>query len=255
MAKKSSISPLLHVGISTVLLLAGWLMAPFPVFIFIGLAPLFSLADRTETNSPLLEKMEYILLSLSISLVAYCALKGESIVMALTAAIVFTLAFVAHAWVWQTLGIRTGKITLILFWLGLEYIFLKLIPESGIFLADTMRLQGSWTRWNVHTGYLGSSFWVLTVNWCFYQTFLHDKVIHWGWFAAAVIVWLGPAAYSYTLDISPISRQDMINLYKGRPTEMDVAYLARGEFVVRTAAWLSTLILLFTLVKSQTAKR
>jgi hypothetical protein len=35
----------------------------------------------------------------------------------------------------------------------------------------------------------------------------------------------------------------------------DVAYLARGEFVVRTAAWLSTLILLFTFVKSQTTSR
>jgi len=35
----------------------------------------------------------------------------------------------------------------------------------------------------------------------------------------------------------------------------DVMYLARGEFVVRTAAWLSTLILLFTFVKSQTKKR
>jgi hypothetical protein len=255
MAKKSNISPFLLLGISTLLLSAGWLMAPFPVFIFLGLAPLFALVDRTGTKSPLLEKMEYVLLALSISLVAYAALNGESIVMALIAAIVFTLAFVAHAWVWQTLGIRTGKITLILFWLGLEYVFLKLLPNSGIYIADTLRLQGDWTRWNVHTGYLGSSFWVLAVNWCFYQTFLHDKVIHWGWLAASFIIWLGPAAYSYTLTIPPISRQDMINFYKEMPTRMDVTYLARGEFIVRTAAWLSTLILLFTLVKSQTTKR
>ncbi len=255
MPKKISHSPLLLLTASTVLFAAGWLMASFPILIFLGLAPLFALADRSEPDTPILERMEFVLLALGISWVSYAVIHDGSVVMALVTAIAFTLAFVAHAWVWQSLGIRTGKITLILFWLALEYIFLKMVPESGMFLADTLRLQSDWTRWTTHTGYLGSSLWILIVNWCWYQTFLRDKFIHWSWFVAGVLVWLGPAVYSYVLAESPIARLDMINLYTDVPTQGDVNYLARGELVVRTAAWLSTLILLFTLVKSQTAKR
>ncbi len=255
MPKKTSHSPLLLLTASTALFTAGWLMTSFPILIFLGLAPLFALADRSEPNTPILERMEFVLLALGISWVSYAVIYNGSIVMGLAIAIAFTLAFVAHAWVWQSLGIRTGKITLILFWLAIEYLLLKLIPESGLFLADTLRLQNDWTRWTIHTGYLGGSLWILIVNWCWYQAFLHDKLIHWGWFFAGILMWFSPAAYSYGLTEPPIARLDMINLYTNLPTEGDVTYLARGELVVRTAAWLSTLILLFTFVKSQTAKR
>lgn len=256
MGKKTrSYSPLLMVVVATVLLAAGWLMAPFPLLIFLGLAPLFALADTSETAGPIFEKMELVLLALGVSFVLYAFLRDASVVMALVSAITFTLAFVSHAWVRQTLGIRTGKITLILFWLALEYLMLKLVPEKGMFLADTLALQGDWLRWTVHTGYLGASLWVLVVNWCWYETFLHDKAIHWGWLVAALVLWLGPAIYSYIVTMSPITRQDMINLYGGLPPQADVTYLARGELTVRTAAWISTLILLFTLVKHQTNRR
>lgn len=253
--KTNSYSPLLLFVVATVLLTAGWLMAPFPILIFLGLAPLFALVDKSETGGPIFEKMELVLLAFAVSLVLYAFLRNASVVMALVSAITFTLAFVAHAWVRQTLGIRTGKMTLILFWLALEYLILKLIPEKGMFLADTLSLQGDWVRWNVHTGYLGASVWVLVVNWCWYETFLHDKAIHWGWLVAALVLWAGPATYSYVLTVSPITRQDMINLYRELPAEADVTYLARGELTVRTAAWISILILLFTLVKHQTKKR
>ncbi len=255
MPKKNSHPPLLLLAVASALLTGGWLMASFPLLIFLGLAPLFALADRTEKNSPILERMEFVLLALGISWVSYAFFRDQSVVMALVTAIIITLAFVAHAWVWQSLGIRTGKITLILFWLAIEYVVLKLIPERGIFLADALHLQYAWTRWTVHTGYLGTSLWILIVNWCWYQSFLHDKSIHWGWFAAGLLLLLGPALYSYSLAEAAVTRQDMINLYGNHQTQSDVTYLARGELVVRTAAWLSTLILLFTFVKSQTAKR
>jgi hypothetical protein len=253
--KTSSFSPLLLVVVATVLLAAGWLMGPLPILIFLGMAPLFTLADKSEAGGAIFEKMELVLLALGVSFVLYAFLRDASVVIALVSAITFTLAFVAHAWVRQTLGIRTGKITLILFWLALEYLMLKLIPEKAMFLADTLSLQGEWLRWTIHTGYLGASLWVLLVNWCWYETFLHDKAIHWGWFMVALVLWAGPAVYSYTMTVYPITRQDMINLYGELPAEADVTYLARGELTVRTAAWISTLILLFTLVKHQTKKR
>jgi len=250
-----SYSPWLLVVAATGLLSAGWLMAPLPVLIFLGLAPLFALADKTDTGRPIVEHLELVLLALGVSLLLHAFLSQGSIVMALVSSILFTLSFIAYAWVRQTLGMRTGKITLILFWLAQEYVILKLIGEKGIFLADTLSLQGDWTRWTRHTGYLGSSIWILAVNWCWYQTFLHKDTFHWGWLLVAVILWAGPVVYSFTMSISPITRQDMINLYEGEPGLADVAYLARGELVVRTAAWISALILLFTLVKHQTRKR
>lgn len=255
MPKKPDHSPLLLLAASAILLCAGWLMAPFPFLIFLGLAPLFVLSDRTETDSPLLERMELVLLALGCSWVTYAVIREESIVGAIVASIVFTLAFVAHAWVWQSLGIRTGKLTLILFWLAIEYVVLKLTPETGIFLADALRLQGVWTRWTIHTGYLGGSLWILLVNWCWYQAFLQAKSIQWSWFAVGILLLFGPAWYSYVLTESPISRQVMNNAYGNQATQVDVAYLAHGELVVRTAAWLSTLILLFAFVKSQIKKK
>jgi apolipoprotein N-acyltransferase len=255
MPKKGNYSPPLLLSLATILLCLGWLMPSFPLLIFLGLAPLFAFSDRSETNSPILERMEFVLLALGISWVAYAVVWEHSIVVALVAAIIFTLAFVAHVWVWQSFGIRTGKLTLILFWLSIEYIILKLTPENGIFLADALRLQGNWMRWTIHTGYLGGSLWILLVNWCWYQAFLQDKSIHWSWLAAGILMLFGPAAYSVILTESPITRQDMISLYRNQTAHGDVTYLARGELVVRTAAWLSTLILLFAFVKSQTKKR
>jgi apolipoprotein N-acyltransferase len=255
MVKKNNTPSFLLFASSGALMTAGWLMAPFPFLIFLGLAPLFALSDRAETGSPVLEKMEYMLVAIGISFVSFAAIHGNSVVGALITSIVMTLPFVAHAWVRQVLGSRTGKITIVLFWLAAEYILLQVDSGSGLFLADTMRFQPAWTRWNVNTGYLGGSLWILLGNWCVYYTFLSASAIRWKWFPLVILLLLGPILYSYQLVTSPITREDMVNLYEGSSSHPDVAYLARGEFIVRTSAWLSTLILIFTFVKSQTAKR
>lgn len=237
------------------LLTGGWLMGTFPILIFLGLALAFAIADRTDSKGPVLERMEYLLLAFGISFGAYAYLRGHSITIGLIAAISYTLVFTAHAWVRQTLGGRSGKITIVIFWLAMEYVFMKLNPGDSIFLADALIGQNSFTRWTIHTGYLGSSLWILCVNVCWYQAFLRDKEVHWVWLVAGVLFWVGPASYSYWLSSSPITRQDMINLYQAVPEQVDVTYLARGEFVVRTAAWLAALILLFTIIRTQTNKR
>ncbi|MDZ4716610.1 MAG: hypothetical protein SH819_14185 [Cytophagales bacterium] len=255
MAKRNNINPILLVAASCLLLTAGWLMGPFPILIFLGLAPLFALTDRKDSHGTVWEKAEYILLILAISLVTYSIFHSRSVVVSLVSAIALTVAFVAHTWAAQTLGKRSGKVTILLFWLAMEYLFLKIHPDGGIFLADSLRLQPSWTRWNIHTGYLGGSLWVLLVNWILYQTFLTGGVIRWPWLLAALLLLAGPILYSLQLDSAPVTRTDMVNLYTAVPIQSDVSYLARGEFVVRTAAWISTLILLFTFVKSQTKKR
>lgn len=255
MAKKTNLPSYSLFITSAILLSAGWLMASFPILIFLALAPLFALTDRATDTSSVWEKMEWVLLAMIVSFAAAHAFDLSYIVSSMLYGILFTMAFIGHVWVRQTLGSRVGKITVILFWLAIEYILLKVRLSESTFLADSLRLQGDWARWNIHTGYLGSTLWILMTNLMVYETFLSDKPFQWYSIALAVLFLFGPIAYSYTLDNAPIDRTTMLSLYEGNPGMEDVTYLARGEFMVRTAAWISTLILLFTFVKSQTNSR
>ena len=241
---------------SAVLLSGGWLMSSFPVLIFVGVAPLLAVArPAIRPGSSVFEKLELVLVALAVGWVVNAVARDTPIVSALVLAIVFTMAFVAHAWVRRVLGARTGILILIFFWLALEYLMVKFIPSQGFFLADALRTKEDWLRWNIHTGYLGASLWVLLVNGCVYLALLQEKKgIQWVWLVAAILLAAGPVGYSQGLDNSPISREAMINLYQNNPTATDVIYLARGEWIVRTATWLSALILLFTFVRQQTRK-
>ena len=255
MAKKNSLPAYGLFMASSLLLCGGWLMAPFPILIFMALAPLFALTDRVTDTDSVWEKMEWVLLALVVSFAAARIFDASYIISIVAYAILFTLAFVAYVWVRQILGNRVGKITIILFWLAFEYVLLKIRPEEATFLSDSLRLQSDWIRWNVNTGYLGASCWILLTNLMVYQAVLSKQPFQWHWIGLTLLFLLGPMVYSYTLENSPITRSTLIRLYKDNSGVNDVAYLARGEFMVRTAAWLSTLILLFTFVKSQTNRR
>lgn len=248
---KIDIPPLLLAGSGLVLLSSGWLMSSFPVPIFFGLAPLMLLSEQGKVKgTPILESMELVLLAVAGSFLINAVVREASIVGALVLGILFTLVFVGHAWIRKVLSIRQGMGTLIILWLAAEYALLKIAPRQGTFLADNMMWRGEWVRWNIHTGYLGGTLWVLLVNWSVFLAFKHRP----GWVVAAIILLVGPIVYSLSLDNSPILREEMINLYTNKVIEADVTYLARGELVVRTAAWLSALILLFTFVRHQTRK-
>ncbi len=255
MAKENNYPPVYLFGAAALLLAGGWLMASFPVFIFFGLAPLFALTDRADNTTSAWEKMEWVLLALTVSFLAVHAFDFSFIVSSMVLAILFTLTFIGHVWVRQTLGNRAGKITIIFFWLAMEYIMLKTNPARATFLADAVRLQPDWTRWNMHTGFLGASCWILISNWLVYESLLSARPFQWYWIVLMVVFLAGPLAYSYFLDLTPLSREDMMDLYTDKVIVKDVTYIARGEFVVRTATWISTLILLFTLVRNQTNKR
>ena len=255
MAKENNHSPILLFLAAGMLATGAWLMTSFPIFIFFALAPLFALTDRADDTSVVWEKMEWVLLALTIYFLSAHAFDFSFLISSMVYAILFTMTFVGHVWVRQTLGKRAGKITIIIFWLAVEYILLKVRLVDSIFLSDALRLQPAWVRWNIHTGYLGASFWILSTNLLVYQAVFARNPFQWLWVIAAVIVLGGGLAYSYFINSSPITRKDMLNLYSEKSMIKDVVYLARGELVVRTSAWLSTLILLFTLVKSQTIKR
>ena len=252
MAKETEIHPsLLFLG-TALLASAAWWMASFPLLGFVAFAPLFALTDRAVETSSVWEKMEWVLLALTLSLYASHHFDSSFLVTAMLEGIAFTLPFVAHVWVRQTLGPYAGKITILLFWLSLEYLLLKIKPAGGTYLADMLQLMNNWNHWNHNTGYLGASFWLLLTNLFVYEAALSKTPFRWPWIVAAVLALTGPLAYSFYLTDEGISRERMINLYsQSNSTETAGAYLAQGEWIVRTAAWISTLVLLFTLVKNK----
>jgi apolipoprotein N-acyltransferase len=254
MAKEASYHPALLVLASGILTSGAWLMGPFPLLMFVSLAPIIALTDRAKNTATVWETMEWPLIGLAVFFIAAHHFDFSHIVSSLTLAIAFTLTLVAHVWVQHTLGPRAGKLTILLFWLALEYVLLKTLPQHAIFLGDALQWVPQWMRWNSHTGFLGGSLWILLVNLAVYQVVLSKEPFQWPWIIAALICLGAPFAYSYGLKSIPLTRDDMMNFYTGSGGITDLTYLARGEFVVRSAAWVSTLVLLFTFVKHQTSK-
>lgn len=257
MAKKNNLpyNPWVLFAIATLLLTAGWLMKSFPVLIFLGFAPLFAISDQAKDHKSPWNRFELILLSLSVSLFAAQLFNTQLLVLVLAQSILFTLTFVGYSFAYQSLGSRLGKFTIIFFWLGAEYILLKLPwSEQTIFLADALQLQASWLKWTYHVGYLGVSLWILLVNQLFYLTFFQKKQFNGYYFAAGITVIIVPILYSYQTETTGINHVEMIALYTQGVSGSE-KYLKQGELIARTAAWISVLIILLSFVKNQTRKK
>jgi hypothetical protein len=258
--EQSAKSPLGSIGVwwlflaGTLLLSAGWFMKPFPVLMFIGLAPFFAILDHTLKTENFWENTELILLGLAIFLFTAFSLELTSLVKVIFLAIVFTLPFLGFAFIHESFGTRTGKFIVIILWLACEYVMLKVQwPKQTIFLADAFQIPSNWTRWNHETGYLGASAWIILANWIFYVGVLR-KEVNWFFIVMGVLIVTVPIGYSFSLDAKPILRKDMLELYRNN-TIQDAVYMAKGELVARTCAWLSVLIVLFAIVKSRVTKK
>jgi len=231
--KGHKINPYLLLAIATVLLSAAALMRSFPVLVFAGIAPLFAITDHANENN-FWNKLELIGVSLMITLLVWYELDFGMTVPVLLEAILITFAFGAYTFSRRSLGARLGKLPLILFWLAIEYVMLKFFADKRVFfLADVVYGKTDWLRWTNSTGYLGASLWILVIF---------------------LIVILGPILYSYTLQSDYVARLNMLLLYMNDPTTAE-GYNARGEWIPRTAAWISVLILLSAFVKDNIRKK
>ncbi len=240
--------------ISAILLSAGWLIKSFPIFIFFGFTPLFAIADQAKENDDFWINTEFILLTLFTAFFAAYIFDSNHLVAAIIHAIVFTLAFLAYSFAYQNLGSRLGKFTIIFFWLGLEYILLKLPWRNDVvFLADAVILKKNWLNWTAYTGYLGSSLWILCTSLLLYMTIFKGK-LNILFLVLTIICLIGPVVVSYFISVHAVNREEMITLYT-QSSAMTSAYSNHGELVPRTAAWISVLILLLAFVKTQTTKK
>jgi len=255
MAKKDSIKPIyLFLGGVTIFGLA-WLMPSFPLLAFIGLSPFIAIAVNNRKEKSMWTSLELVLLGLSISFFAGSIFSATQLTYSVIQAILFTIPFAGYTLVRKTFGPNVSVITLPLFWLGLEYFLLKWYPLPIIFLADILTLKPEWTSWNTSTGYLGSSLWILLCNVFIYQGVLTEKKVNWFFIVLFVLAVVGPIVYAMTLETNAITRNEMIELYSPGKDTLATEYSLAGEFVPRTAAWISVLILLFTLVKRKVTRK
>jgi hypothetical protein len=119
---------------------------------------------------------------------------------------------------------RLGVVPLILFWLAAEYL-------TGYYIGSLLH-SSTWTRWSVYTGFGGISLWILTSSFLLYLALFRK----WQYTIPLVIVIVGPILYSYTLQSSA-------------GTEV------HDEWIGRTAAWISVLVLISFTVKEFTRKK
>lgn len=256
MAKKNKavLNPWSLFALSVLLLSGGWLMKPFPVLIFVGIAPLFAIMDYSKDSKNPWNRFELILLALSISLFSAKFFDFHSIIFVLIQAIIFTLAFIGYSFAYQNLGSRLGKFTVIFFWLGLEFIILNL-PwyNQSVFLADSLSLVPNWIHWTYHTGYLGASLWILSVNLVFYLSFFQKGILNPYLFILAILLIAIPIGLSYKMEDLGVNRAQMISLYSNESNILHAKSV--GELVARTASWISVLIVLLTFVKNKTKKK
>ncbi len=229
-------------------------MKSFPIFIFFSFAPLFAIADQAKENDDFWVHTEFILLALFTAFFASSVFNSSHLTAAIVQAILFTIAFLGYSFAYSSLGSRLGKFTIIFFWLGLEYILLKLPwRNESIFLADAIVLKTNWLHWTTYTGYLGASLWILCTGLLLYLALFKDS-INFTWLGLTLALLIAPIALSYFLSEPGINRNDMISLYT-QNSSIASRYSKQGELVPRTAAWISVAILLLAFVKTQTRKK
>jgi len=256
MAKKTNrekINPYALCLAAALVMSAGFLMGPFPVLIFAGAAPLFALADHADGDH-FWNRLELVGVALVIALFSAQSFHFDRLVAVMLEAIALTIAFAAFTFSRENLGARLGKLPLVFFILTIEYLALKAgWGSSFVFLADAFRFKASWIRWTAETGYLGVTLWILVANMLLYVAVLRGQISK-PYLILFLIVVTAPILYSYTLDVVVVDKQHMLEVYRDTSTKAG-DYPVRGEWIPRTAAWVSALILLFAFVKSYTLKK
>jgi apolipoprotein N-acyltransferase len=237
------------------LLLFAFAFRDFPIFIFFAFAPLFALVDNpTGLKDSYLPFIVATVTAFTFYFTMRESMQQSSvlswIVYFAMLAGVFTVYFLVQKWVPGVLN----KFALIIFIVGIEYVFLKLAKDfNPVFLADLLQNKTNWTRWNVVTGYAGSTVWILVVNLVIYYAVFVPGKINWFLAVVAALLILLPIVYSFNISGIALTKLDVIAFYYHNVTNNSL-YSERGELISRTGAWVSVLIVIFTLVKGLTKK-
>jgi len=243
-------SPAALMAISVILLFFAVLA--HELFIFIAIAPLFALLDIKIDIKNVYGIVSGLFAMAAITFVMREISPATGTVLY---AVIVMSVFVFYQFMQHQTQNRLNKFSLTILLIGVEYVLLKLSLGSWItFLADGVQERTTWTRWNIYTGYLGSTAWILLVNLLFYQALFKKEKVNWFLAILAVAAILLPVLYSIDLTNNAVTKDQVMRFYKGDDSGLTNPYLSNGELISRTGAWLSILIIIFTFVRAKTKK-
>lgn len=241
--------------IAQILLLIAFVWRDFPVFIFFAFAPLFALIDH-----PAALKDSYLpfLVAVVTAFIFYYVMRQSMYKTSVISWIIYFTAlatvFTAYILLQRWTNNRLNKFALIIFILAMEYLFLKfMLKPTPVFLADLLKYKMAWTRWNVFTGYSGATLWILLSNLLFYQALFKEEKINWAMCIVASLVVAGPIVISVLSTGTALAKADILSFYSNSGY-VNSTYSQHGELISRTGAWVSLLIIIFTLIKGTTKK-
>lgn len=251
--------------LSIVCLTLGLIWKDFPGFIFIALSPIIALREY-HSGINLKHKILYILV---VPLILVSAFLLSSIILGSSVnyipLIVYVIAMVLPFLLLEVsehyASNKWGVLMLVVYWLGVEYLLLKLFPETAVHFLSNV-LPPLWMGWNSYTGFLGGSIFIIFGNVLFYHALYKDGGVISGrirWIstiASAVLIvliaWLGT---SFNLD-TQITLENMLEAYHSHSMVVgDTSYAENGELMGRLGLWVTVMVLLYSGVKSKMAKK
>lgn len=263
---------LLLASLSVILMVLGYVLPSFPFLIMLAVAPLFKLYEEINLQNDAFNKtglhpliLILILILLSHTLIYLITSSGPGILFSMVYGIMMSLAFFLYLLTDTYSKNRLGFFTIILYWLSLEYLAIKLVPEMAhLLLGTTLLSYPEWIAWNTQTGLMGITAWILTGNILLYYALFKGKGVMEGRLRPLSLVYallaLSIPVFISLQFFSPshiITVHEVILAYT-QPSEMPFEfkeYAITGEVFGRTAAWISVLIFLYSLVKLKIKKR
>jgi hypothetical protein len=244
-----NINPVLVTTISALLIIvAQWI----PYFIFILPAAILLVIDTNEKTEfkNILKKSVLIFLALAIGFTSISLINNTNIIGGLASSLTGTLAVITYLLFNKYNNNKLGQITFLIIWLGFQYLLIKTAAEiNPLFLADSFASTFGWTK---YTGYLGIEVWIFWIGLNLYTAFFRtDRIVYLS-VIFALVIFLAGIFLTFNGDEQGILKDHMLTLYiDGSATP---EYLRQAEWMARTAAWVSVLLIVLTFVSFKTRK-
>lgn len=239
---------------AAIFLSLGKVIEATPFLIFLGLAPIFALFyNRKKESTATLSLYVKILLVLLIAFLLWNTAYPNSTtswILPILYALAMLLSFAVYGFTDKYVRNRLGFFTVPIYWLALEYLLLQVYPGfARFFLGSAFSEHPDLISWNVYTGFLGVSLWILIVNiMLFYFLFKDDALfngtIRWVGLAATIIAACIP--FFLTTDAVAITHEDLMN-----SVTAEKQIYGSSEFIGKTAVWISMLLLMYSFVKKE----
>ena len=227
--------------------------------IFIGLIPLFVLFynQQKESSPKVLLIIKIFVILLTVFLVWNSTFSNPTPVnwllpVAYSAAI--TCAFITFSFTDKHARNRLGFYTIPIYWLAIEFLMYQVHPQfSRFMLGSVFSEQPAFISWDVHTGFMGVSLWILMSNITLFYALLKDKALTHGnisWPGLILAITIIAVPTLLINDTTAITQPDLLN------AEAHAAKQAsgNGEYIGKTAVWVSILLLLYSFVKKEVNK-